>query len=62
MAWGLQRDRVSKKWNGGLNTCDEQFTNFVFWLSLKQKLLDAYKENKLNGEISTENVCISVNN
>jgi hypothetical protein len=38
---------------------DEQFTKF---LSLKQKLLYAYTENTLNGEISTESVYISVNN
>jgi hypothetical protein len=40
----------------------EQFTIFIFWLSLKQKLLCAYTENTLNGEISTESVHISVNN
>jgi hypothetical protein len=40
----------------------EQFTIFIFWLSLKQKLLYAYTENTLNGEISTESVYISVNN
>ncbi len=41
---------------------DEQFTKYIFWLSLKQKLLYAYTENTLNGEISTESVYISVNN
>jgi hypothetical protein len=41
---------------------DEQFTKFIFWLSLKQKLLYAYTENTLNGKISTESVYISVNN
>ncbi len=35
---------------------------FIFWLSLKQKLLYAQPENTLNGEISTESVYISVNN
>ncbi len=35
---------------------------FIFWLSLKQKLLYAHTENTLNGEISTESVYISVNN
>jgi hypothetical protein len=32
-----------------------------FWLSLKQKLLYAYTETTLNGEISTVSVYISVN-
>ncbi len=41
---------------------DELFTKFIFWLSLKQKLLYAYTENTLNDEITTESVCISVNN
>jgi hypothetical protein len=41
---------------------DEQFTKFIFCLSLKQKLLYAYTENTLNGEISNESVYISVNN
>jgi hypothetical protein len=33
----------------------------IFWLSLKQKLLYAYMETTLNGEISTVSVYISVN-
>ena len=40
----------------------EQFTIFIFWLSLKEKLLYAHTENTLNGEISTESVYILVNN
>ncbi len=43
----------------------EQFTKFIFWLSLKQKLLYAHTETTLNGEISTvntESLYISVNN
>ncbi len=40
----------------------EQFTIFIFWLSIKQKLLCAYREDTLNGEISTESVYISINN
>ncbi len=40
----------------------EQFTIFIFWISLKQKLLYAHTENTLNGEIRTESVYISVNN
>jgi hypothetical protein len=40
----------------------EQFTIFIFWLSLKQKRLYVYTENTLNGEISTSSVFISVNN
>ncbi len=39
----------------------EQFPIFIFWLSLKQKLLYAYKIT-LNGEISTESVYVSDNN
>jgi hypothetical protein len=39
-----------------------QFPIFIFWLSLNQKLLYAYTENTLNGEISSESVYISVNN
>ncbi len=34
----------------------------IFWLSIKQKLLYAYTETTLNGEISTESVYNSVNN
>ncbi len=34
----------------------------ILKISLKQKLLYAYTENTLNGEISTESVDISVNN
>ncbi len=41
---------------------DEHFTNFSFWISLKQKLLSAHTENTLNGKISTESVYILVNN
>jgi hypothetical protein len=41
---------------------DEQFTKFIFQLSLILKLLYAYTENTLHGEISTESVYISVNN
>ncbi len=41
---------------------DEQFTKKKFWLSIKQKLLYAYMETTLNGEISTESVYNSVNN
>ncbi len=33
-----------------------------FWNIFEKKLLYAYKENKLNGEISTTSVYISVNN
>ncbi len=40
----------------------EQFTIFIFWLSLKQELLYGYTDNTLNGQISSESVCISVNN
>ncbi len=40
---------------------DEQFTNFSFWISLKQKLLYGNTEDMLNGEISTKSVYISVN-
>jgi hypothetical protein len=36
--------------------------NLIFWISLKPKLLYAYTENTLNGEISTESVNISVKN
>jgi hypothetical protein len=43
------------------NRWDEQFTNFIFWISLK-KLLCTYTENTLNGKISTESVYISGNN
>ncbi len=41
---------------------DEQFTKKFVWLSIKQKLLYAYTETTLNGEISTESVYNSVNN
>ncbi len=39
-----------------------QFKNYIFWLSLKQKLLYAHTETALNGEISPESVYISVKN
>ncbi len=39
-----------------------QFKKYIFWLSLKQKLLYAHTENTLNGEISTKSVYILVNN
>ncbi len=39
----------------------ERFTIFIFWLPLK-KMLYAYTENTLHGELSTESVYISVNN
>jgi hypothetical protein len=35
---------------GYILACDEQFTKFIFWLSLKQKPLFAYTENTLNGK------------
>ncbi len=47
---------------GNILAQDKQFTLFIFWLSLKQKLPYVYRENTLNGEISTESVYISVNN
>jgi hypothetical protein len=31
----------------------EQFKNLIFWISLKPKLLYAYTETPLNGEIYT---------
>ncbi len=40
----------------------EQFTIFIFWLPLQQRLLYACMENSLNGEISTESVYFSGNN
>ena len=40
----------------------EQFKNLFFWISLKPKLLYAYTETALNGQISTESVDISINN
>ncbi len=40
----------------------EQFTIFIFWLSLIEKLLYAHTETTLNGEISTESMYFSVNN
>ncbi len=40
----------------------EQFTIFIFWLSLKEKLLYAHTETTLNREISTESIFFSVNN
>ncbi len=62
-ARGLKRDRVSKNRMGGYMLAkSEHFTIFIFWISLKQKLLYAHTENTLNGEISTESVYISVNN
>jgi hypothetical protein len=50
-----------KKLNGGLYACvGWTIYNFYFLVSLKQQLLYVYKENTLNGEISTESVyCIS---
>ncbi len=39
----------------------EQFTIFIIWLSLKEKLLYAHAETTLNGEISTESMYFSVN-
>jgi hypothetical protein len=47
---------------GYMLALDEQFTKKIFWLSIKQKLLYAYTETTLNGEISTESVYNSVNN
>jgi hypothetical protein len=41
---------------------EQQFTQNFFWLSIKQKLLYAYTETTLNGEISTESVYNSGNN
>ncbi len=43
---------------------DEQFTNFIFWISWKEKLLYECMdtENTLKGKISTKSVYISVNN
>jgi hypothetical protein len=41
---------------------DEQFKTNFFWLSIKQKLLYAYTETTLNGQISSESVYNSVNN
>ena len=40
----------------------EQFRNLIFWISLEKKMLYAYTETALNGEISTESVYNSVNN
>jgi hypothetical protein len=38
-AWGLQRDSVLKKWNGGYILADEeQFTKLICWLALKKML------------------------
>jgi hypothetical protein len=63
MPGDFKRTVFQKNGMGGyILALDEQFTKFIFWLSLKQKRLYAYTENTLNAEISTESVDISVNN
>jgi hypothetical protein len=64
---GLQRDSVSKKWNGGLYTYLPRMNSLqnLFLVIFKTKnALCVYREkNTLNGEISTESVYYtSVNN
>jgi hypothetical protein len=37
-------------------------SDFYFWVMFEKKMLYAYTETMLNGEISTKSVFISVNN
>ncbi len=59
---GTSKGQCFEKIEWGVIYLPRKFTKFIFWLSLKQKLLYAYMENTLNGEISTVSVYISVNN
>ncbi len=45
----FQKNRVG----GYILAKNEQFKNLIFWISLKPKLLFAYTETALNGEIYT---------
>jgi hypothetical protein len=63
MHWGFkgtvfQKNRMGGYMLGMVNNLQQK----ILKISLKQKLLYAYTENTLNGEISTESVDISVNN
>ncbi len=54
MPWDFKGTVFQKNRVGGyLLAENEQFKNSIFWISLKPKLLYAYTETKLNGEIYT---------
>jgi hypothetical protein len=62
-AWGLKKDSILKKLQGGFYVCLRRTVYKFYFLDIfKKKMLYVYTENMLNSKINTKSLYITANN